>query len=68
MTNDQSKDQLALHTILAHCIKPFHPVGETDTPMLEQMQNRLDEIEVIASIRVKQNAEENVGQFAKLGT
>ncbi len=54
-------NERTLHTIYSTCIKPYHPVGETDTPKDEQMQNRLDEIERMAGKQVIENALENVG-------
>lgn len=61
MRNIREESVRTLNTILALIQKPYHPEGETDTPRIEQMQHRLDEIEEIASKQVVSNAHVNAG-------
>ncbi len=63
MTDTESRDQLALHTVFATCIKPFPKAFGDKLGVLQArnayLENRLDEVRLIAERRVIANAIEN---------
>ena len=56
MTKSKSFNEVALHTILSTCLKPFYETKGYKAKC-EQLQHRLDEVERIAEIQVYNNAQ-----------
>lgn len=59
MTDTESRDQLALHTIFATCIKPVPKEFGGLKAQIAYLEYRLDEIRLMAERRVMANAVEN---------
>jgi len=56
MAKSKSFNEVALHTILSTCLKPFYATkGYKDRA--QQLEDRLDEVMRIAEMRVYQNAQ-----------
>lgn len=55
MTDNESRNQMALHTILATCLRP-RVMSAAPHSHVELLESRLNEIERLATLRVTANA------------